>query len=228
MKAVQRDQARELRIKYQMGYSAIRKQVPVSKGTLSLWLRDLPLSEDRILQLRREAWSRGIASRERFRQTMQKKREERERVVYNKMLKRFTRISQQSLFIAGLMLYLAEGSKQNMYAICLANTDPKIIKFFIWWMEVFMDIPRGKMKGQLHLYESMDIRKEKDFWCREIGLLPGQFYKDQVRKVRPSSFSYSESHRHGTCQIYHHSTKKKTELMLSIRAFFDTYKTLRA
>ena len=122
------------------------------------------------------------------------------------------------------MLYMAEGSKQNKYAICLANTDPKIIKFFMWWMETFMDISRSTMRGQLHLYESMDIEKEKEFWSQELGLKSNQFYKEQIRKLRPSSFSYSESYRHGTCQIYYHSGKRKTELMLSIKAFFDTYR----
>ena len=224
MKGVEKDKARELRIKYQMGYSTIRKQVKVSKSTLSLWLKDLPLSDKRILELRREAWSRGIASRELFRQTMQKKREAREQEMYKQLIKKFTKISKQSLYIAGLMLYLAEGSKQNLYAICLSNTDPKIIKFFMRWLETFMAISPDQMRGQLHLYESMDIAKEKDFWYRELGLKSSQFYKDQIRKLRPSSFSYSESHRHGTCQLYYHSGKKKMELMLSIRAFFDTYR----
>jgi len=228
MKGVEKERALELRIKYQMGYSAIRKQVKVSKGTLSIWLKDLPLSDARILELRREAWGRGIASRELFRQTMQKKREERERIMYAGVRKKFSKISKQSLYIAGLMLYLAEGSKQNKYAICLANTDPKIITFFMWWMETFMTVSRSEIRGQLHLYESMDIKKEKDFWCHELGLKPDQFYKDQIRKLRSSSFSYAGSHRHGTCQIYHHSGEKKTELMLSIKAFFDTYRGLRA
>ena len=211
-----------------MGYTAIRKLVKVSKGTLSLWLKDLPLSDKRILELRREAWSRGIASRELFRQTMQKKREARELAVYKKQKKRLARLSQQTLYVAGLMLYLAEGGKQDPYSICLANTDPQIIQFFTWWMENFFHVSRRQMKAQLHLYESMNISKEKTFWCRALGFTRKQFYKDQVRKLRPSSFSYSESYRHGTCQVYLHSSKQKMELMLSIRAFFDTYKGLRA
>ncbi len=228
MRAQDRERAREMRIKHQMGYTAIRKELHVAKSTLSIWLKDLPLSREHILQLRRESWSRGIASRELFRQTMQKKREERERKVYEAVKKRFSHISRQSLFVAGLMLYLAEGGKQNAYSICLANTDPQILKFFIWWLEAFMNVPRSRVKGQLHLYESMDLSREKAFWCKELTLKPEQFYKEQVRKLKPGSFSYSESYRHGTCQIYFHGTKQKIELMLSIRAFFDTYKRLRA
>ena len=147
--------------------------------------------------------------------------------MYQVQKKKLANLSKQSLYIAGLMLYLAEGSKQNLYSICLANTDPQIIKFFIWWLETFMDVRRAQMRSQLHLYESMDIAKEKNFWCQKLGLKTTQFYKDQIRKLRPSSFSYSESHRHGTCQIYFHGGMKKMELMLSIKAFFDTYRSLR-
>src|SRR3989344_632704 len=228
MKSAERSKAIELRIKHKLGYGAIAKRIKVSKSTLSYWLKDLPLSDDRILQLRREAWSRGQASRELFRKTMREKRQARENTVYLEQKRKLGKLSEQSLFVAGLMLYLAEGSKKNPYSICFSNTDPEIIKFFVSWMERFMDIPRSRMKGQLHLYASMDIAAEKRFWARELGLRKEQFYKDQIRPLKPASFSYAESFRHGTCQVYSHGWKPKTELMLSIKAFLDTYSKTRA
>ena len=82
MKSAQREKAIELRLTQKLGYGAIAKQVKVSKSTLSRWLEDLPLTEERVLELRREAWGRGEARRERFRQTMRAKRDERERQIY--------------------------------------------------------------------------------------------------------------------------------------------------
>src|SRR3989344_1381905 len=227
MKAAERDRARELRIKYQLGYSSIAKQVSVSKGTLARWLKDLPLTENRILELRRKNWSKGEAHRERIRETKRKKREDRENKIYLKVKKQFAKISSQALFVAGLMLYHAEGDKKDHYHIGIANTDPQIITFFVWWLQEFMDIPKSRMKVQLHLYESMDLAKERKFWAKETGLPEKQFYKDQVRPLRPGSFSYSESFRHGTCKIYVYGLKESRELMLSIKAFFDTHSELR-
>src|SRR5947209_3004328 len=130
MRSADKDKAIELRIKHQWGYGMISKELKVPKSTLSAWLKDLPLSESRILELRREAWSRGEASRERFRQTMRKKQEvERERV-FKAVAHKLGKISNQSLFVAGLMLYWAEGTKRNYYSIGLANTDTGLIKFF--------------------------------------------------------------------------------------------------
>lgn len=228
MKSAERSKAIELRIKHKLGYGAIAKRIKVSKSTLSYWLRDLPLTDERILELQREAWGRGQASRELFLKTMREKRKAREQIVYLEQKKKLGRLTEQALFVAGLMLYLAEGSKKNPYSICFSNTDPEIIKFFVWWMEHFMSISRSKMKGQLHLYASMDLKAEKSFWARELGFKQAQFYKDQIRKLRPASFSYAESYRHGTCQVYSHGWKQKAELMLSIKAFLDTYSKTRA
>ncbi len=227
MKSAERDKALEMRTKYQMGYSAIAKEVAVSKGTLSRWLKDLPLSPERILELRREAWGRGEASRELFRQTMRKRQQKREESVYRQQRKYLGRLSRQSLFVAGLMLYLAEGDKKDKYHIGLANTDPKVIKFFLWWLTEFLQVKKSDIRIQLHLYESMDLSRERRFWTKLTMLPNKQFYKEQVRPLRPGSFSYPESFRHGTCKIYLNGIEPTSRLMLSIRAFLDTYKGLR-
>lgn len=228
MKAAERDKALEMRVKHQLGFGTIAKQLSVSKGTLSRWLKDLPLSPERVLELRREGWNRGEAKREVFRQTMRMKRNERENKLYLNIKKKFEKIHPQTLFVAGLMLYLAEGDKKDNYHIGLANTDPETIKFFIWWLEKFLHIPKSKMRILLHLYEDMSLSEERKFWIKQTGLPQKQFYKEQVRPIRPGSFSYSESFRHGTCKVYVNGVKEKTELTLSIKAFFDTYRGLHA
>lgn len=226
MKAAERDKALELRIKHKLGFATIAKQLSVSKGTLSRWLKDHPLTQERVLELRRDSWGKGEAKRELFRQTMRKKRDARTQKHYLVVRKKFKKLSRQSLFVAGLMLYLAEGDKKNEYHIGLANTDPELIRFFIWWLGEFLDVPKSKMRGLLHLYEDMDLEKERKYWVEQTALSRKQFYKDQIRPIRPGSFSYSESFRHGTCKIYVNGVKEKTELTLSIKAFFDTYRGL--
>ncbi|PJA94476.1 hypothetical protein CO131_01180 [Candidatus Kaiserbacteria bacterium CG_4_9_14_3_um_filter_50_16] len=225
MKSAQREKAIELRLTQKLGYGAIAKQVKVSKSTLSRWLEDLPLTEERVLELRREAWGRGEARRERFRQTMRAKRDERERQIYLRQKKKLARISRQELFIAGLMLYAAEGDKKTRAEIAFSNTDSVMVAFFARWLEEFLDISQEKLKIQLHLYENMDVLVEETFWKRQLNMNQGQLCKSQIRPLRPGKFSYLEPFRHGTCKLYVGGVMKKTELMLSIRAFFDTYST---
>ena len=95
---------------------------------------------------------------------MRNKRNERMGKIYNSCLAKMSKISRDAFWVAGLMLYLGEGSKTDYSKIVLANTDPKIVVFFTKWLNEFLAIPRNKLKAQLHLYPNMDLDKEKNFW----------------------------------------------------------------
>lgn len=224
MRTADRERAIELRLKRQWGYGAIAKELGVAKSTLSRWLENLPLSEERILELRRQAWTVGEAKRERFRQTMRAKRKAKEERIYRAQLRKFAKVSEQAAFVAGLMLYAAEGEKKSTSDISFTNTDPALVRFFSEWSMRFLKFPKEKFRIQLHLYTTMDIRAEESYWLGQLGFSREQLWQSQVRPLRPKSFSYRDASRHGTCKLYAGSVPKKAQLMLSIRAFFDTYK----
>ena len=180
----------------------------------------------RILELRKSAWSRGEASREKFRNTMRELREKKDQKIYDKYSGKFKKFSKTNFLVSGLVLYLAEGTKTDYYTVSLANTDPRVIRFFIKWLRYFFKPPSSKLKAQLHLYENMDLEKEKEFWKNELGLEEGQFYKPYITKNKKSSFLYKESFRHGTCSIRVSDGSMKREIMMGVKAFIDS--TLRA
>lgn len=218
-----REQVIKLRIENNFSYSEIQKKLGVPKSTLSYWLRGFPLSEERIRELYRQGWKKSEASRERFRATMRRKRELKNQEVYNKYKKRFAKFQRDTFFVAGLMLYLGEGDKRRYERINLANTNPRIVKFFIKWMVKFLDVEKEEVRAQLHLHEGMDVKLEKRFWQNELGFSEMQFYKTQIRKLRKGSYSYKESCEHGTCGIYIMGVERKRELMMAIQAFIDRY-----
>ena len=121
------------------------------------------------------------------------------------------------------MLYLGEGDKKNNTRISLANTDSGIIKFFVKWLIEFLNVNKKEIKIQLHLYENMNIEKEREFWKDKLGFQKNQFYKPWITKLKKASFSYKESFRHGTCSLYVLGVEKKRELMVAIQAFLDRY-----
>jgi hypothetical protein len=218
-----REQAIRLRTEKSLSYSEIRKRLEIPKSTLSYWLREFPLDKKKIKELQRRGWEKGEASREKFRAAMRKKRTLKDKKVYNKYHKKFAELSKDAFFIAGLVLYLGEGNKKDHYKIALSNTDYKINKFFIDWMTEFLGVKKEEIKVQLHLYENMDIGKEKEFWENKLELQESQFYKPEVRKLKKASFSYKEPSRHGTCDLYVMGGEKKRELMMAIKAFLDRY-----
>lgn len=218
-----REKTIKLRLINELSYSEIRKRLGVPKSTLSYWLREFPLSQEKIVELKRKGWKNSEAGREIFRNSMRQKRKIQEKKIYDFYYKKLANLSKKSLFIAGLMLYLGEGDKKNYTRIALSNTDPRIILFFIKWLEDFLNAKKEETKIQLHLYENMDLEKEKEFWQNKLCLPNFQFYKSSIRKIKKSSFSYKESFRHGTVTLYLLGVERKRKLMMAIKAFIDLY-----
>lgn len=221
-----RQKAIDMRVDNEASYSEIKKKLGVAKSTLSYWLREHPLSNKRIGELRKIGWEKGEASREKYRNTMREKKKKIRAGVYQTEKEKFRKLSQETLYVAGLMLYSAEGGKKDAHRITIANTDTAIILFFIRWVQMFFDIEVGQLRFQLHLYENMNIGKEEQFWRDSFfgKVKKSQFYKTQIRPLRAGSFTYSGLHNHGTCSVFVSSTEKKVKLIESIRAFFDLHK----
>lgn len=219
-----RSKAIRLRCDERLSYSAIKIKLGVAKSTLSYWLKEYHLAESEILTLRRKGWAKGEASRERYRKTMRAIKSNEDNKVYNYYLKDLSGLPDKALFVAGLMLYSAEGDKKNPTRIVLANTDIGIILFFMNWAIKYLEIKKSNIKIQLHLYQDMNIEEEKKFWRRGLNVNNRQFYKVQLRTLQKSSFTYSDSFRHGTCSLYILGVKKKTKIMAAIKAFFDLNK----
>ena len=217
-----KQKAIQLRLEKQLSYGAIQKELFVAKSTLSDWLKPFPLSREKIIELRRLAWKNSEAKIELFRTTMRERRENQDVSVYKIYLKHFTRIPDIAIFTSGLILYLAEGSKTSNYRVSLANTDPRVLKFFVKWLYRFFKVKKDKLRVHLHLYEGMDLDKEKEFWKNELEINEVQFYKPFITKYKKSSFLYKESFRHGTCSVIISSTELKRKIMMAIKAYLDS------
>lgn len=211
----------DLRVNQELSYSEIRKRYNIPKSTLSYWLREFPLQENKILELQRRGWKKGESGREKFRTTMRKRREFEELKIYARYKEKFTSITENMFFVAGLMLYAAEGDKRNESRLVITNTDYKIVKFFIHWVKKFLEIRENEIKIQLHLYENMDVMKEQEFWQNNLMVTQIQFYKPMVRKLKDNSFLYQGSFRHGTCSLYILGGDRKREVMNAINAFME-------
>ncbi len=195
-----RNKAIALRLKG-MSYSQIKEKLAASKSTLHYWLREYPLPEERIRQLR--DWN---AQRiERFRQTMAEKRELRQLNVLKAVGRKIGAISHRELFIAGLFLYWAEGSKTSRYSISLTNTDPAMLRFFIQWLKALgVDITR--LHGRLHLYTDMDVRKQTLFWAKQLNLPISAFRNPYIKRSDSTKRrNYKGRFGQGTCCLRFYS-----------------------
>ncbi|MBM3257638.1 MAG: hypothetical protein FJZ05_00185 [Candidatus Nealsonbacteria bacterium] len=219
----EREKAIALRKKKQMSYSQIKKILKVSKSTLSLWLRNYPLSEEKIRQLQEKGRKKGEAAIERFRNTMREKRKERLKEIYKAQKKKILPLTNRNFFIAGLFLYWGEGTKCRRDGLSISNSDPSIIRFFIRWLNKSLSVPRKKMRVGLHLYKDMNINNEMVFWSKILKIPLSQFIRPYIKKSSSKRINHKGGFGHGTCNLRINSVSLAEKIFMTLKAITEHY-----
>jgi transcriptional regulator with XRE-family HTH domain len=206
-----------------MSYSQIKKELNISKSTLSIWLRDYPLSKERIRELRDFNEQRI----ERYRETMRKKKELRLSNFYKQEKAKIFSLSRKELYLAGLFLYWGEGSKTSEARIAISNTDPGIIKFFIFWLKKYWKVPKNKLKIQLHLYIEMNTVKEISFWSKELDIPEKQFIKPYIKISSVKRINHKGGFGHGTCNVVLGDARLSERVFMGLKVIRDHYVKMR-
>lgn len=190
MKSDLKDKAILLR-KQGFTYSEILRQIPVAKSTISLWLRSVGLSKDqeqRITEKKLLAGKRGVEKwrQQRIEKTMsilEKARSEINIIKFDK----------EKLWIMGTMLYWAEGAKEKISSISqgivFSNSDKYMIKLFIKWLRICLEIPDNKIKFQIYIHENYknEIFRVKNYWSMVTGFPEAKFDKIYFKKHNPAT-----------------------------------------
>lgn len=195
-----------------LSYSQIKESIKISKGTLSAWLKEYPLSEERIKALRGNNPKRI----ERFRNTMAAKKEERLRISYKKVAHDLGALNNRDILVAGFFLYWGEGSKTSAATTALTNTNPAMLIFFIKWLKL-LGVKKSDMRVKLHLYSDMDIEKTKTWWSKKLGIPLVQFRKSYVKDSPQSSAVYKGYFRYGTCTVIYDDVALLNYILMGLK-----------
>ncbi len=209
--------------KQEMSYSQIKKILRVSKGTLSCWLRNYPLSEQKIRELR--DWNEQRI--EKYRETMRKKRDLRLKQFYKNQKRLIFPLNKREIFLAGLFLYWGEGSKNQSTQLSISNTDPSVINFFIIWLVKYLNVPKRKLKVQLHLYKDMNIKNKIIFWSKTLNIPLSQFTRPYIKKTSSIRINHKGGFGHGTCNIRIGNARLAEKIHMAIKVIFDKYNKTR-
>jgi hypothetical protein len=217
-KRLLKQKAIELR-KAGQSYSQIRQQLGVSKSTLSVWLEDLPLPEERIRELR--DWS--AVRIERYRETRRKNRETILCKVYDQEHSKIFPMSAREEFLCGLFLYWGEGLKVGRTYFSLSNTDFRMMRFFIYWAKSAMGVHPDKFVIKLHLYSDMDAKRERSFWSRTLGIPYSQFRKPYIKKSSLRGLTHKNGFGHGTCNVAVYDAMLCKRILMGLKSIGDTF-----
>ena len=152
-------------------YGEIRAIIPVPKGTLSNWCRDIALTPDQV-----EAIRARVPSQEGVPKDSQWRRRKAIEAIRQEAAAFGRERCDDAFFVAGVVFYWAEGSKwRNDLAV--ANTDPAALRLFVSWVRTYLD----HHADHLHLHDGNDEPTAKDYWKTELGLPNARFTKTFIK-----------------------------------------------
>ncbi len=152
-------------------YGEVMQVIPVPKGTLAGWCREIRLSDEQAAAIRRRTGSvRGVP-----RDTQWRRREEIEEI-RAAAKEEVPSLIDEPLWLAGTVMYWAEGSKTDR-SLSLANSDPRAGSMFIRWTRRYL-MPDAVVVLKLNLHAGNDEEAAQAFWISELDVDPStRFYK---------------------------------------------------
>lgn len=186
------ERSRALKLRRQgKSYREILAQVPVSKGTLSKWLSNLPLTkkEERFLHER----TKLLQDNGRLR-TARKNSErfERARDIYRVKAKaNFEKFRDDPFFVLGLSLYWNSGSQSGQFSYTSSN--PQQLRCMIAWANEYLPIEPADYTFRLYTPKAHANERNLRFWSRACAIPRSQFQKT-VHTTTRSGRVHHETH----------------------------------
>ena len=213
MKAIERKEAVLMREAQGLSVRAIAQKLGVSKGTVSLWVRGIPLSDKQIKALR-DSQARGVAisaqrktenARARHKQQQKEGREQARRG--------------DPLHAAGCMLYWGEGNKGRC-AIRLSNSDPELVKLFVDFLRSCYNVPSAKIRVNclMHSNNSKGTDYIEKFWLKKLGLPRESLLKTTVIQSKTVEH-YKDKIPYGVCRVTVHNTEITQNVLGAIQEY---------
>ena len=90
----------------------------------------------------------------------------------------------------------------------MTNTDPRLLKMFIEFLEKVFSIDRDKLRFGLQIFNDISKNRALHYWIDELKVNRSQFYKIMISKVRGKG-TYKYKSENGVVIIYFNNIKLK-------------------
>ena len=185
MRIKERKLARQLR---QQGLSlrAIVQKIQCAKSTVSVWIRDIPLTDGQILKLK-NSQDRGRAKAANHPNSPKLKWQAIRTIISTKAEKEIpSRVSVSDFKAICAALYWAEGYKQSRALFVFSNSDPDMISLMMRFLIQVCKVSQDKFRGRVNIYPTLDIKTAERYWSKISGIPREQFHRPLVTVSRAS------------------------------------------
>lgn len=198
----------------------IAKKLKISKGTVSIWCRDIELTKVQKKRLEDKMIKAGHRGRIKAARIQREKHLKKVKKLNKEGKRQIDKISKRDLLIAGVALYWGEGDKKDNGAR-FGNSDPQMIKFMLKWFEKVL----GINKNQVKLYIGINrihkgrIEKVEKYWSKITNIHRKQFGKTVLIKAKNKKIYENFNNHYGTLSI---RLKKSSTLKYQIDGMLET------
>lgn len=201
-------------------YSEILKVVPVAKSTLSIWFQSVDLSKKQ----KQVITKKRLACSKRGGDVKRKQRIERQNLIFSRAKSEISNLSKKDLFLIGVILYWAEGSKEKEYhpgsPLRFANSDHNMIKLFLYWLEE-VRVTKERISFDIYLHDNNKYRIQEviKYWSNHTGFSKKLFrvyFKKNILKTKRRNIS-PETY-FGVLRIY---VKESSDLVRKINGWVN-------
>jgi transcriptional regulator with XRE-family HTH domain len=181
-----RARARELRGQG-MDYEEIAAALGVSKSSVSLWVRDLPIPA-RLSYA--ECRQRSAEGARRYWAAERPAREALRAAVREAAAAQIGDLTDRELLIAGAIAYWCEGAKSKPHRrsdrVVFINSDPDLIRFFLRFLDA-TGTARASLSFRIYIHENADADAAQRFWLEITEAMPEQFLTPTLKHHNPKT-----------------------------------------
>ena len=180
----------------------IAQELSISKSTVSLWTRDVILSIEQLEALRMASIRGG--ERGRLKGALMQKEKRLNLIEQNKRfgIHALKDLREREVFIAGVALYWAEGTKKGQEC-SFCNSDPEMIAFFIKWAIKFLNVKKEDMYFRVAVNELHQEREQiiTKYWSTMLNIPLDQFRKTTFKRTKNKKVYANFNSHYGTLLV---------------------------
>lgn len=168
-------------------YDEIAAELGVSKGSISLWVRDMPRRGRISYEEFRKRNAEGVS---RYWAAEHARREAQRQDISDRAAAEIGSLSDREIVIAGAIAYWCEGSKNKPHRrddrVAFINSDPKLITFFLRFLAAAGIMP-DELICRVSIHETADVEAAQLFWQDVTGLKAEQFRPPTLKRHNPKT-----------------------------------------
>lgn len=175
LKVLEKEKAVKLR-KEGYSYKDILSEIHVAKSTISNWLKDLPITSEEKKLLKERIDSNISRGRIKSATANRRNRLVKEKELFELSKIEFENYKNDPMFLVGIGLYWAEGSKRTS-TFQFMNSDSDMINFMILWGKKFFPKESRNMHLRLYMHKIYSCEKCEEYWSKITGFPLSKFKK---------------------------------------------------